>query len=83
MASDLSEKFLEAQENEEAMGDFISLFFPKIYKCLSQTNEQEREDLFQELCLDAFLCIKSFKTDQLMGFFELKDSFENSFSKNK
>ncbi|MFB6498195.1 hypothetical protein [Bacillus haynesii] len=83
MESKLPEKLLEAEENEEAMEDLISLFFPKIYKCLQQTNEQERDDLFQELCLDTYLCIKSFNTDQLVGFFELKESLENSFSENE
>ncbi|MEC0341915.1 hypothetical protein [Bacillus sonorensis] len=83
MESNLPEKFHEAQISEKAMEDLISLFFPKIYKCLNQTNKQEREDLFQELCLDTFLCIKSFNADQLMGFFELKESIENSYSENK
>jgi hypothetical protein len=31
--------------------DFLKLFEPKIYKSLSQTIYQEREDLAQEICL--------------------------------
>ncbi|MCY8414420.1 hypothetical protein P8838_02110 [Bacillus spizizenii] len=78
METPLLDKFNEAQNNEEAMTKLISLFLPKVYKCLKHTNDQEKDDLFQELYLNIYLCIKTFNTDQITGFFELKDSIENS-----
>lgn len=78
MDTPLLEKFKEAQNNEEAMTKLISLFLPKVYKCLKHTSNQEKDDLFQELYLNIYLCIKTFNSDQITGFFELKNSIESS-----
>ncbi|GAB1762965.1 helix-turn-helix domain-containing protein [Priestia megaterium] len=78
MNEQLFSLFIRVQEDPEAIEEIIQLFKPKMYKLLTQTSIQERDDLFQELSLALLSIICSYDASKIPNFYELRDKMKYS-----
>ncbi|MED3922730.1 helix-turn-helix domain-containing protein [Priestia aryabhattai] len=66
----------KAKDNEDYMVKLIKMFEPKIKKSLLQTNNQEREDLFQELVLKLMNCVQNSRATEVPGFLDFLNKLD-------